>query len=109
VGISRSAVLGQGTLTTVGFHTVFTCPEGQFALLKHATLAEQLGAANSVQLWVARPAGASVQLTAQPVAANDQVDYERWHVLEAGDQLSINIQPGRIAYWISGTLLDVGP
>src|SRR5262245_43758377 len=108
----RTAVLAFGT-QSVGsaVASVYTCPQGRTAILKHVILSKTIGEDTYIAFGVGSGAGNYWLLNRTVVTGTNNVSLDAWIVLEPGHQLRIQVpNGGAVNFWASGTeLAGVAP
>lgn len=104
---TRSKRLAIGSLGSSGSHSIYTCPAGVTALVKHAvwedgsgTVTTSVMSVQAVTSGATGPVFAAFDLAAYHLGGGDT-----WVVLEPGDQLLLYISAFPFTYLIAGAEL----
>lgn len=96
-----AAVSPTSTLTAI-----YTCPDGETAILKSASLAKLAAGAVSLDLTILRGATSRVVWREQFPIAGTVVYREFWIVMQPADVLRAQTDTGTATLWLSGTELE---
>lgn len=104
----RTKRLGSGSFNTSTV-TVYTCPDGETAIVKYLTF-HNPGASASTVTCRMEPSGSGSPRTflRYSLAADEAKQFDTWLVLEPGDALKYiaTLAGTNVAYTISGTELE---
>lgn len=104
----RTKLLAGGRTTSTSAVVIYTCPDGETAILKSLHL-QNLNLTTNVEVIILMDAGAFDKTTFERfnVPASAHVAREWWVVLPAGAEIGLQLSVSQgVNYWLSGTELE---
>lgn len=101
----RTKVLAGATATTT-LTAIYTCPDGETAILKSITSAKTAAGAVSMDLTILRDGTSRVVWREQHPVTSSVTYHDVWIVLQPGDVLRAQTDSGTCNLWLSGTELE---
>lgn len=104
----RSTQLAAYTSTGAFTGTVYTCPAGWRTIVKSVQVFNGAAASQLVELWLYRFANnEQLKLYSKSIPAGTIDQWNGWSVMNPTDVIQVNVAAANIAFWASGTLLQL--